>query len=197
MTRFDEPTRELLSPGPAWLKPPAVGLAPDDKRLHDEPLRNTEPKLRALFDKLAQRGTLLVVVDQPATIGALPVAVVRAAAGHQIACLPGLAMRRIASEHTVSGRGIHRRLGCCWRRWRPSQLTESFGRRSADRPCRRATKHRRRGGPAGTARRRAASSSAPWTDQVRYAGGSTLLRRILPVGPLGRLGASQIRRGYL
>jgi transposase len=73
----------------------AVGLDPDGKRLHDAPLPNTEPKLRALFDKLAAHGTLLVVVDQPATIGALPVAVARAA-GHQVAYLPGLAMRRIA-----------------------------------------------------------------------------------------------------
>ncbi|RPE37327.1 transposase IS116/IS110/IS902 family protein [Streptomyces sp. Ag109_O5-1] len=73
----------------------AVGLDPDGKRLHDAPLPNTEPKLRALFDKLARHGTLLVVVDQPATIGALPVAVARAA-GHQVAYLPGLAMRRIA-----------------------------------------------------------------------------------------------------
>lgn len=48
-----------------------------------------------MFDKLAERGPLLVVVDQPATIGALPVAVARAA-GHQVAYLPGLAMRRIA-----------------------------------------------------------------------------------------------------
>jgi len=55
----------------------AVGLDPDGKRLHDAPLPNTEPKLRALFDKLARHGTLLVVVDQPATIGALPVAQVR------------------------------------------------------------------------------------------------------------------------
>ena len=73
----------------------AVGLDPDGKRLHDAPLPNTEPKLRALFDKLAAHGPLLVVVDQPATIGALPVAVARAC-GHQVAYLPGLAMRRIA-----------------------------------------------------------------------------------------------------
>ena len=73
----------------------AVGRDPDGTRLHDAPLPNSEPKLRALFDKLAAHGTLLVVVDQPATIGALPVAVARAA-GHQIAYLPGLAMRRIA-----------------------------------------------------------------------------------------------------
>ncbi|WP_116206907.1 IS110 family transposase [Amycolatopsis circi] len=73
----------------------AVGLDAAGKRLHDAPLPNSEPKLRAMFDKLAQHGPLLVVVDQPATIGALPVAVARAC-GHQVAYLPGLAMRRIA-----------------------------------------------------------------------------------------------------
>ncbi|MEV0682219.1 IS110 family transposase [Actinosynnema sp. NPDC050436] len=73
----------------------AVGLDPAGRRLHDAPLPNSEPKLRALFDKLAAHGPLLVVVDQPATIGALPVAVARAA-GHRVAYLPGLAMRRIA-----------------------------------------------------------------------------------------------------
>lgn len=41
---------------------------------------------------------MLVVVDQPATIGALPVAVARAC-GHEMAYLPGLAMRRIADLH--------------------------------------------------------------------------------------------------
>jgi transposase len=76
----------------------AVGLAPDGKRLHDAPLPNTEARLRALFDKLARHGALLVVVDQPASIGALPVAVARAC-GHQVAYLPGLAMRRIADLH--------------------------------------------------------------------------------------------------
>ncbi|MCU1685941.1 MAG: family transposase [Amycolatopsis sp.] len=73
----------------------AVGLDPTGKRLHDAPLPNTEPKLRAMYDKLAKHGPVLVVVDQPATIGALPVAVARAC-GHQVAYLPGLAMRRIA-----------------------------------------------------------------------------------------------------
>lgn len=76
----------------------AVGLAPDGKRLHDAALPNTEARLRALFDRLARHGKLLVVVDQPASIGALPVAVARAS-GHQVAYLPGLAMRRIADLH--------------------------------------------------------------------------------------------------
>lgn len=39
-----------------------------DKRLH-----NTEPKLRELFAKLqSKHGTVLVVVDQPTSIGAQP-----------------------------------------------------------------------------------------------------------------------------
>ncbi|QSB16580.1 IS110 family transposase [Natronosporangium hydrolyticum] len=76
----------------------AVALGRDGARLHDAPLPNSEAKLRALYDKLARHGTILVVVDQPASIGALPVAVARAG-GHQVAYLPGLAMRRIADLH--------------------------------------------------------------------------------------------------
>ncbi|MFJ8690736.1 IS110 family RNA-guided transposase [Micromonospora wenchangensis] len=76
----------------------AVGLGPDGERLHDAALPNTEARLRHLFNKLARHGRVLVVVDQPASIGALPVAVARAC-GHQVAYLPGLAMRRIADLH--------------------------------------------------------------------------------------------------
>jgi hypothetical protein len=53
----------------------AVALNPDGKRLHDATLPNTEAGLRKLFDKLGRHGRILVVVDQPASIGALPVAV--------------------------------------------------------------------------------------------------------------------------
>lgn len=73
----------------------AVGLDAAGKRLYDKPLPNDEAKLRAVFEQLATQGRLLIVVDQPNTIGALPVTVARAC-GHQIAYLPGLAMRRIA-----------------------------------------------------------------------------------------------------
>lgn len=76
----------------------AVALNRDGKRLYDAPLVNTEARLRQLFDKLVKHGAVLVVVDQPASIGALPVAVARTA-GHQVAYLPGLAMRRIADLH--------------------------------------------------------------------------------------------------
>ncbi len=81
----------------------AVALNRDGKRLHDAALVNTETKLRQVFDKLAQYGPVLVVVDQPASIGALPVAVARAC-GHQVAYLPGLAMRRIADLHPGSAK---------------------------------------------------------------------------------------------
>ncbi len=76
----------------------AVALDPAGKRLHDAALPNTEAGLRKLFDKLARHGRVLAVVDQPASIGALPVAVARAC-GHQIAYLPGLVMRRLADLH--------------------------------------------------------------------------------------------------
>lgn len=72
------------------------GLTPAGKKVFDKPLPNSEPKLRAVFDKLAVKfGTVLVVVDQPASIGALPLTVARDA-GCKVAYLPGLAMRRIA-----------------------------------------------------------------------------------------------------
>ena len=76
----------------------AVALDQDGKRLHDAPLPNSEARLLELFAKLAEHGPVLVVVDQPATIGALPVAVARAC-GLEVAYLPGLAMRRIADLH--------------------------------------------------------------------------------------------------
>jgi len=64
----------------------AVGLTPSGDRLHDATLPNNEPKLREVFDRLARHGRVLVVVDQPATIGALPVTVARAC-GHEVAYL--------------------------------------------------------------------------------------------------------------
>ncbi|MGH8966392.1 MAG: IS110 family transposase, partial [Actinomycetes bacterium] len=72
------------------------GLTPVGKKIFDKQLPNSEPKLRAVFDKLTIKfGTLLVIVDQPAPIGALPLTVARDA-GCKIAHLPGLAMRRLA-----------------------------------------------------------------------------------------------------
>ncbi|ACZ87542.1 IS110 family transposase [Streptosporangium roseum] len=76
----------------------ACALDPGGKKLHDKPLPNDEQRLRALFGKLNTHGPVLVVVDQPASIGALPVAVARAE-GCQVAYLPGLTMRRLADLH--------------------------------------------------------------------------------------------------
>ncbi|MGW7418431.1 IS110 family transposase [Streptomyces sp. NPDC054863] len=74
----------------------ATAVNPAGKKVFDKRLPNTEPKLRELFDKLtAKHGTVLVVVDQPASIGALPLAVARDV-GCKVAYLPGLTMRRIA-----------------------------------------------------------------------------------------------------
>ena len=76
----------------------AVALDRKGKRLLDSALPNDETKLRALIGKLKEHGQVLLVVDQPATVGALPVAVARDE-GVLVAYLPGLAMRRIADLH--------------------------------------------------------------------------------------------------
>jgi transposase len=81
----------------------AVALDPGGARLHDAGLPQDEARLRQLFGALQAHGPVLVVVDQPATIGALPVAVARAV-GCQVAYLPGLAMRRIADLHPGSAK---------------------------------------------------------------------------------------------
>jgi transposase len=73
----------------------ACALDPEGRVLFDKALPNDEDKLRALFDRLGEPDRLLVVVDQPATIGALVVAVAQAL-GVPVGYLPGLSMRRIA-----------------------------------------------------------------------------------------------------
>ncbi|GGV42621.1 hypothetical protein GCM10010245_66850 [Streptomyces spectabilis] len=57
------------------MPPPSLRLR---KKAFAKRLPNTQPKLRELSAKLqAKHGTVLVVVDQPASIGAQPVAVAR------------------------------------------------------------------------------------------------------------------------
>ncbi|GGT08681.1 hypothetical protein J2S47_000985 [Streptomyces griseoviridis] len=80
------------------------GPTPAGKRVFDTPLPNGELHLRAVSDKLkAEFGTVLVVVDQPASIGALPRTVARDS-GCEVACPPGLAMRRSADLHPGEAR---------------------------------------------------------------------------------------------
>lgn len=56
----------------------AVALDRSGKRLFDRALPNDEGKLRAVLTQLREHGLTLLVVDQPATSGALPVAVAQA-----------------------------------------------------------------------------------------------------------------------
>lgn len=76
----------------------AVALNRAGKVIFDKALPNDENKMRAVLQKLKQHGIVLVVVDQPATIGALPIAVAQAESV-LVGYLPGLAMRRIADLH--------------------------------------------------------------------------------------------------
>lgn len=76
----------------------AVALGRDGSVLLDRPLPNDEGELREIIRGLRQVGTVLLVVDQPATIGALPVAVAQAEE-ILVGYLPGLAMRQIADLH--------------------------------------------------------------------------------------------------
>ena len=76
----------------------ATALDLAGKRLYDKAIANDEAALRALFTGLGEPCELVVVVDQPASIGALPVAVAQAM-GIAVEYLPGLSMRRIADLH--------------------------------------------------------------------------------------------------
>ncbi len=86
----------------------ATAITPAGKKAFDKRLPDTEPKLRELFAKLqAKHGTVLVVVDQPASIGALPLTVARDM-GCPVAYLPGLTMRRIADLYPGEPRPTRR-----------------------------------------------------------------------------------------
>jgi transposase len=77
----------------------AVALdAADGGVIVDRSLPQDEAALVELIAGLTARGRVLFVVDQPATIGALPLAVARSL-GVEVAYLPGLAMRRVADLH--------------------------------------------------------------------------------------------------
>lgn len=73
----------------------ACALTQDGQVIWNKPLPNDQDRLEEIYKALLSQGELLVVVDQPATIGALAIAV----AQHMdipVAYLPGLTMRRIA-----------------------------------------------------------------------------------------------------
>lgn len=77
----------------------ATGLSAEGTVVHDKSLPQSEPKIRELLQDLAAtHGPVLVVVDQPKTIGALVIAVAQDL-GIEVAYLPGLTMRRVADLH--------------------------------------------------------------------------------------------------
>ncbi len=53
----------------------ACAVTRDGTRIWNKTLPNDEAKITAVYDSLQAKGHVLVVVDQPATIGALAVAV--------------------------------------------------------------------------------------------------------------------------
>lgn len=71
----------------------ACALDGEGNRVFDKPLPQDETRLRDVFARLLEHGRVLLIVDQPNTIGALPVAVARDT-GCEVAYLPGLAMRK-------------------------------------------------------------------------------------------------------
>ena len=73
----------------------ACAITAGRKVIWNKALPNDEAKLVDMYTRLQEHGPLLVVVDQPATIGALAVAVAQHM-GVPVAYLPGLTMRRIA-----------------------------------------------------------------------------------------------------
>lgn len=76
----------------------ACAVTKDGTKIWNRTLPNDEAKLTKVYQDLRAKGTVLVVVDQPATIGALAVAVAQHL-GIMVAYLPGLTMRRIADMY--------------------------------------------------------------------------------------------------
>jgi transposase len=81
----------------------ACALDQAGKRLFDRPLPNDEAALVEVLTRLSGHGKVLVVVDQPASIGALTIAAARSL-GIDVGYLPGLAMRRIADLYPGEGK---------------------------------------------------------------------------------------------
>jgi transposase len=81
----------------------ACALDPSGTKLHDRALPNEQEALVEVLTRLKGFGRVLVVVDQPASIGALVIAVARLL-DIEVGYLPGLAMRRIADLHPGEGK---------------------------------------------------------------------------------------------
>lgn len=73
----------------------ACALDRSGARVLDKPIEQDESQIRDLLEQLREHGRVLLVVDQPNTIGSLPLAVARSM-GVQVGYLPGTAMRKAA-----------------------------------------------------------------------------------------------------
>ncbi|WP_141737778.1 transposase, partial [Corynebacterium sp. HMSC14B06] len=73
----------------------ASALTNTGERIYDKPLPKDEAAQREIFASMQAHGSVLMVVDQPNTIGALPIAVARDC-GCTVGDLPDLAMRKAA-----------------------------------------------------------------------------------------------------
>ena len=69
----------------------AHALDRDGATLYDKPVRQDEKAIRSMLEHLSRRGRVLLVVDQPNTIGSLPLTVARDM-GIAVAYLPGTGM---------------------------------------------------------------------------------------------------------
>lgn len=69
----------------------AHALDRDGATLYDKPVRQDEKAIRSMLEHLSRRGRVLLVVDQPNTIGSLPLTVARDM-GVAVAYLPGTGM---------------------------------------------------------------------------------------------------------
>lgn len=90
-----EDIRSSSAPGVGKAEHWATALSREGQKVFDRALPNEEGRLREVYQRLQANGQVLVVVDQPATIGALAVAVAQDM-GITVGYLPGLSMRRIA-----------------------------------------------------------------------------------------------------
>ena len=88
-------SRSSSAPGVGKSEHWATALSREGRKVFDRALPNDEARLREVYQRLQAKGQVLVVVDQPATIGALAVAVAQDM-GITVGYLPGLSMRRIA-----------------------------------------------------------------------------------------------------
>ena len=91
---ISETSRSSSAPGVGKSEHWATALSQEGRKVLERALPNDEDRLREVYQRLQEKGQVLVV-DQPATIGALAMAVTQDM-GITVGYLPGLSMRRIA-----------------------------------------------------------------------------------------------------